>query len=236
MEQHPPRLGVISSLPASLCPLLNTVLSLVASGARAFRLTILWISLSTVWKALITFTDSSADVSINDILCCSARAVPSSTVTSLTWARSLLFPTSITTTLESECTAKPTGKGFFSMLVQVFNGNNFMISEDRGSSLFPWMHFLQSPSLAWWSPCWRASHKIGQVTEPQELNRIKCKVIRTFSCLRYSLISNHLNKNPMIIVPASLHFLKVSWCNASVSRHEVEYPFTDVTTGGQSPY
>jgi hypothetical protein len=43
-------------------------------------------------------------------LCCSARAVPSSTVTSLMWARSLLFPTSITTTLESECTASNNGR------------------------------------------------------------------------------------------------------------------------------
>ena len=107
-EQQPPLLGVVSSPPASLWPPLTTVFVLLGSAMRAFLLTILWISRKTVWNASITFTASNADVSMKDMPCFSASAVASSTVTSRMWARSLLFPTSITTTLESEWTARTT--------------------------------------------------------------------------------------------------------------------------------
>jgi hypothetical protein len=60
----------------------------------------------TISKAVLTFVESRADVSMKNSPSVSASALPSSTLTALMLSRSHLFPTSILATVVSECAAK----------------------------------------------------------------------------------------------------------------------------------
>lgn len=79
--------------------------ALYVSEFRTFLLTLLYISRITISKALLTFVESRADVSMKNNPSASARLVPSSTVTSLMFSKSHLFPTSIIATVVSEWAA-----------------------------------------------------------------------------------------------------------------------------------
>ncbi|KAJ6329362.1 hypothetical protein OIU77_010944, partial [Salix suchowensis] len=56
----------------------------------------------TISKAFLTLVESRADVSMKNKPSASARLLPSSTLTSLIFSKSHLFPTSILATVVSE--------------------------------------------------------------------------------------------------------------------------------------
>ncbi len=72
-----------------------------SSEARAFLLTILYISVIILWKAFSTFVDSKADISIRERSSFSKKDFASSVETPHRCLRSDLLPTNMITMLES---------------------------------------------------------------------------------------------------------------------------------------
>lgn len=104
VEQHPLFLTAETSslVPTTMVsPLGKDVAGGLSTVSRVFLLTTLYIWVSTSMKALSTFKDSRAEVSMKYIFSFSANSLASSVDTARKCRRSALFPTSMTTAYAS---------------------------------------------------------------------------------------------------------------------------------------